>query len=111
VLLTMKEVNSLRVVQGYMDGKIDIEEASRILKRRKYRRRRERREAFGMMLQIDASPHDWLEGRGPWLTLVGSIDDATGHVWGRFEEAETTWGYLDLMEEIFHTHRLPLSFT
>ena len=32
--LTMKEVNRLRVVQGYMDGKIEIEEASRILKRR-----------------------------------------------------------------------------
>jgi transposase len=33
VLLKMKEVNRLRVVQGYMHGKILIEEASRILKR------------------------------------------------------------------------------
>ena len=33
MLLTMKEVNRLRVVQGYMDGKILIEEAARILKR------------------------------------------------------------------------------
>jgi hypothetical protein len=33
VLLTMKELNKLRVVQGYMDGRIDMEEASRILKR------------------------------------------------------------------------------
>jgi hypothetical protein len=33
VLLTMKEVNRLKVVQGYMDGKIEIEEASRVLKR------------------------------------------------------------------------------
>jgi hypothetical protein len=33
VLLKMKEVNKLRVVQGYMDGKILIEEAARILKR------------------------------------------------------------------------------
>jgi len=29
----MKEVNRLRVLQGYMDGKILIEEATRILKR------------------------------------------------------------------------------
>src|SRR5436190_9245043 len=42
----------------------------------KYRSRRERRAASGMLLQIDASPHDWLEGRGPYLTLVGAIDDA-----------------------------------
>ncbi len=29
----MKEVNRLKVFQGHMDGKIEIEEASRILKR------------------------------------------------------------------------------
>jgi len=33
VLLTMKEMNRLRVLQGYMDGKVVIEEAARILKR------------------------------------------------------------------------------
>jgi transposase len=200
VLLKMKEVNRLRVVQGYMEGKILIEEAARILKRslrsvyrmlakvrekgpegvlhgnrnkvsprrvpesvrkkvielamgkyrdindthlceilskaegivmgretlrgilrkegipskrkvkrRKYRSRRERKEAFGMMLQLDASPHDWLQGRGPWLTLVGGKDDATGYVWAQFEEAETTWAYLDLMREVISTHGVPLS--
>lgn len=81
------------------------------LKRRspKHRSRRERKEAFGMMLQIDGSPHDWLEGRGPRLTLIGAKDDATGHVWARFEEAETTWGYMDIMREIFTERGLPLS--
>jgi transposase len=83
--------------------------SKRKVKRRKYRSRRERKEAFGMMLQIDASPHDWLQGRGPWLTLVGAKDDATGYVWAHFEEAETTWGYLDLMGEVISTHGVPLS--
>lgn len=83
--------------------------SKRRVKRRKYRSRRERKEAFGMMLQIDASPHDWLEGRGPWLTLVGAKDDATGFAWAHFEEAETTWGYLDLMQEVFKTYGVPLS--
>lgn len=75
----------------------------------KYRRRRERKDTFGVMLQIDASPHDWLEGRGPWLTLVGAKDDATGYTWCRFVEAETTWSYLELMRAIFVSHGLPLS--
>lgn len=75
----------------------------------KYRRRRERKESFGVMLQIDASPHNWLEGRGPWLTLVGAKDDATGYTWCRFVESETTWSYLELMREIFVLHGLPLS--
>jgi transposase len=83
--------------------------SKRKVKRRKYRSRRERKEAFGMMLQLDASPHDWLQGRGPWVTLVGAKDDATGYVWAHFEEAETTWGYLDLMREVISTHGVPLS--
>jgi hypothetical protein len=36
--------------------------------------------AEGLLLQLDGSRHDRLEGRGPWLTLVGAIDDATGVV-------------------------------
>jgi transposase len=46
----------------------------------KHRSRRERKAAEGMMLQVDGSPHDWLEGRGPSLCLVGAIDDATSKV-------------------------------
>lgn len=81
------------------------------LKRRrpKHRSRRERKEAFGMMLQIDGSPHDWLEGRGPRLTLVGAKDDATSFVWARFEESETTWAYMNLMQEVFLSKGLPAS--
>ena len=78
-------------------------------RRSKYRKCRQRKEAFGMMLQVDASCHDWLEGRGPILTLVGAKDDATGYFWGRFVPAETTWSYMNLMKEIFLTHGLPLS--
>jgi transposase len=75
----------------------------------KYRARRERRAAARMLLQIDASPHDWLEGRGLHLTLVGAIDDATSHCWVRFSEAETTWAYLELMRRVAASAGLPLS--
>jgi hypothetical protein len=43
-----------------------------------HRRRRDRKAQAGPMLLWDGSRHDWLEGRGPWLCLVGAIDDATG---------------------------------
>lgn len=76
---------------------------------RKYRSKRERKEAFGMMLQIDASEHDWLEGRGPKVVLVGAKDDATGYLWCRFVDSESTWAYMNLMEEIFEGYGLPLS--
>lgn len=78
-------------------------------RRSPYRSRRERKAAFGMMLQIDASVHDWLEGRGPRMTLVGAKDDATGHVWATFAAAETTWSYLELMQLIIMSHGVALS--
>jgi len=61
------------------------------------RRRRERYPQAGMLLQVDGSKHDWLEGRGPWLTLHAAIDDATGEVVAavfREEEDATGYGYL-----------------
>jgi hypothetical protein len=35
---------------------------------------------MGMMLLTDASREDWLEGRGPAMTLIGYQDDASSHV-------------------------------
>jgi transposase len=76
----------------------------------KHRSRRVRREAEGMMLQIDGSPHDWLEGRGPRLCLVGGIDDATSKVPAAFfEEHETSAAYFRLFLEIGRTQGLPIS--
>ena len=76
----------------------------------KHRSRRERRTAEGMMLQVDGSPHDWLQGRGPRLCLIGAIDDATGKVMGGlFIQAESSWGYFSLFSGIFNAHGLPQS--
>ncbi len=78
-------------------------------KPRVYRGRRERKAAFGCMIQIDASRHDWLKGRGPMMTLVGGKDDATGFVWAQFVPSETTWAYCFLMQDIAQSHGLPMS--
>ena len=62
------------------------------------------------MLLLDGSPHDWLEGRGPELSLVGAIDDATGKIpWASFEEAETSKAYLALLQEITRQKGIPAS--
>ena len=76
----------------------------------KHRSRRVRREAEGMMMQIDGSPHDWLEGRGPRLCLIGGIDDATSKVPAAFfEEQESSAAYFRLFLEIGRVQGLPLS--
>jgi transposase len=78
---------------------------------RKYRSRRAPRPRFGMMALTDASRHDWLEGRGPELTLLGFQDDATGQILAaHFQlEAENTLGYLRSLHTMITTHGVPLS--
>jgi hypothetical protein len=61
------------------------------------------------MVQMDGSHHDWLEGRGPWLVLMGYIDDATGRVHGRFYEYEGTIPAMDSFKRYVRKYGLPLS--
>ena len=76
----------------------------------KHRSRRERYPQEGMLLQIDGSPHDWLEGRGPELCLIGAIDDATGKVpYARFQEHEDSQGYFRMLQEITRKYGIPLA--
>jgi transposase len=78
---------------------------------RQYRSRRPPRPRFGMMALTDASRHDWLEGRGPALTLLGFQDDATGQILAaHFQlEAENTVGYLRALHAMITAHGIPLS--
>lgn len=78
---------------------------------RQYRSRRPPRPRFGMMVLTDASRHDWLEGRGPELTLIGLQDDATSQILAaHFQlEAENTLGYLRALHAMITTHGVPLS--
>lgn len=74
----------------------------------KHRSRRERYPREGMLLQIDASRDDWLEGRGPYLSLVGAIDDATDKVpYALFRDEEDTQGYTLLLRHIVEKHGIP----
>lgn len=60
-------------------------------RRAKHRAWRERRPCVGMLVQLDGSPHDWFEGRGPECVLIIYIDDATSRIlYGEFVKVEDT---------------------
>lgn len=72
---------------------------------------RERRARFGELIQIDGSPHDWFEGRGPRCTLIVFIDDATNRLTSlRFAPSETTAAYLAALRSHVLAHGRPLAF-
>ncbi len=75
----------------------------------RHRYRRQRMPQEGMLLQLDGSPHAWLESRGPQLTLLLAIDDATGTVpYALFREQENTQGYFELLKVIISRYGIPL---
>src|ERR1035437_6516424 len=76
----------------------------------RHRSRRERYPREGLLLQTDGSDHDWLEGRGPKLCLIGAIDDATSKVpYVLFQEQETTEGYMRMLQGIVLNQGIPLA--
>ena len=76
----------------------------------RHRSRRDRHPQRGMLLQIDGSHHDWLEGRGPQLVLIAAIGDATSEVpFALFREHEDAAGYFRLLREIAQRQGLPLA--
>lgn len=73
--------------------------------------RRERRECEGELVQMDASDHDWFEGRAPKCHLHLLIDDATSRLHGGyFTPEETTEGYFRACLPYFEREGLPVSF-
>ena len=81
---------------------------SRRSQQHRFRRRRMPQE--GMLVQIDGSQHPWLEDRGPKLTLLIAVDDATGTVaQAIFRTTEDTRGYLVLLEGLVRRWGIPLA--
>jgi hypothetical protein len=75
-----------------------------------HRSRRPRRPCFGELVQIDASIHDWLEGRGEELVLISLIDDATSKVLARFYPAGTVETHMDLVGRWLRRYGRPQAF-
>lgn len=72
--------------------------------------RRQRRPCYGELIQIDGSPHDWFEERGPRCTLIVFIDDATSALMAlRFAPAETTRAYMETLRDYLDKYGRPLA--
>ena len=78
-------------------------------KKRPHRRRRERRSAYGEMLQFDGSHHDWFEGRGDKCCLLLGIDDANSRVHMRFSPTESTESVFVELQEYVEEIGIPRS--
>jgi hypothetical protein len=74
-----------------------------------HRSRRPRRACFGELVQMDASVHDWLEGRGEEMVLIGMIDDATNQTLARFYPSGTVEAHLDLFGRWLRRYGRPLA--
>lgn len=72
-------------------------------------RRRKRKTQAGELLQLDATPFDWL-GSGCRQSLHASIDDATGQITGVYmTENECLHGYFAVMRQTVLSFGVPLS--
>jgi len=71
-------------------------------------RTRERKPQEGLLLQMDASPYEWLPGIG--CSLHGAIDDARGNITGlHFCENECLNGYFEVKRQTILEYGLPIS--
>ena len=79
-------------------------------KQARIHQRRPRRPCRGELVQIDGSPHDWFEDRGPRCTLIVFIDDATSELMAlRFAPAETTQSYMEALRGYLAEHGRPVA--
>jgi transposase len=76
-----------------------------------HRLRRLRSACEGELVQLDGSPHDWLQGRGPLLTALGMQDDASGKILAaKFFPSETAQGYFRLLQSLLRRFGVPVAF-
>lgn len=78
--------------------------------RARYRARRERRAAAGMLVQLDGSRDRWFGAERPFAALQAVIDDASSEVISAvFREQEDAAGYFEVLRAMLTTKGVPLA--
>ncbi|MBS4055338.1 MAG: ISNCY family transposase [Thermaerobacter sp.] len=79
-------------------------------KQARRRRSRDRMPQEGMLVQLDASLHSWLDNHRKFA-LHGAIDDATGKILAlSFRPTEDQEGYFSVLEQMLNQYGTPMSF-
>ena len=108
----------LREVEGLSISRASVRRIRRALglpakhrrRPRQHRGRRTPAPRMGALVLLDGSQFAWLEDRGPTMTLLGAIDDASGTVVAlHFRPAEDLHGYVTLLGQLAARHGLPLA--
>ena len=74
-----------------------------------HRKRRERKEHVGELVQMDGSFHDWLEERGPGGCLMNMVDDASGDTLARLGSEETIWAAAGVLRARVKKYGIPVA--
>jgi DNA-binding Lrp family transcriptional regulator len=101
IKISREALRKAMIAHGYWHGR------KRKMKHRKWR---ERKEFYGMLIQLDGSPHDWF-GRGSKHTLLVFIDDATSAiVWAELVPSESTEALMQATRRYVEKCGRPLAF-
>lgn len=75
--------------------------------RKKYYQRRERKQRFGELLQIDGSIHHWFGNNHPSCCLLNIVDDATGITMSQLDTGETCYVLLSTLKLWIEKYGIP----
>jgi transposase len=78
-------------------------------KRKQHRKRRDRREHFGELVQLDGSFHDWYQKRAARACLMNMVDDASSTVEAGLGDAETIWAAVGVLRQWIAKYGVPLA--
>jgi len=78
-------------------------------KRGVHRKRRERKEHVGELVQMDGSFHECLKERGPRGCLMSMVDDASGDSLARMGREETIWAAAGVLRVWIKKYGVPVA--
>lgn len=108
----LEEFEGIKVSRETLRKAMIVDDLWAVGKRKQqYRQRRDRKLMVGVLVQLDGSPHDWFEGRGPRCTLLVFIDDATSRIlWLEFVESESFEGVAKATKKYIERWGRPVAF-
>ena len=101
ITISRETLRKAMIAHGYWHGR---------KRKMKHRQWRERKEFYGVLIQLDGSPHDWFN-EGSKYTLLVFIDDATSAiVWAELVPSESTEALMRATRRYVEKCGRPLAF-